>query len=120
MRVFAAAWLTLTTILVGFAHRPIDGFPTAEEMIAAAGLVHATICGVVRADADDASIAHDRLHAPFCAACVVASAPGLAASEAAAVVPPVRRVLARVGVGDDAAPGIAVDRPRARGPPSAA
>ena len=81
MRVFAAAWLTLTTIFVGFAHRPIDGFPTAEEMIAGAGLVHATICGVVRAD-DEASIGHDRLHAPICEACVVAGAPGRASGEA--------------------------------------
>ena len=110
--------LALTTILVGFAHRPLAGFPTAIEIVAAAGIVRAAVCGVAPADAVAGSEAsHASLHAALCDACLVCASPGVAASAAAMPVPPEWRVIGRV-VAVDAAPR-GVDRPRAsaRGPP---
>ncbi|MER2607149.1 MAG: hypothetical protein ABTQ29_15055 [Siculibacillus sp.] len=110
----AAVLLALATMLVGFAHRPMPGFPTAEEIVSGAGLAFGNYCAAPSSsDEAGAKIAVERP----CPACVLQAAPGLGAVAEIVLPSPEDRVIGRTRVADRIARAVATPTARARGPP---
>lgn len=80
VRLVAAVCLTVAAMLVGFAHRPLPGFATAEEIVAGSGSVYGALCAAGGGGgdrSDGAPTPHSTLR--VCEACLIFAAPGLAA-----------------------------------------
>ena len=121
MRFVAAALLALTTVLVGFAHRPI-GVATGD--LAAYALPDGSpleLCSVVDGGArdDGAPSGHGAVDG-HCDACLLTGAPGLGA--VAELVLPVPGPITSVAtvVRAQVAAGVVLRAPASRGPPRAA
>lgn len=99
MRLLAAALLALTTILVGFAHRPLRSAPRGYGSAAAAHVLPGGVLPALCAwDDVGGRPLDDRRRAAtgaICDACLLAGAPGLGAVTMA-LPPPPSTVLARV------------------------
>lgn len=125
MRFVAAALLALTTVLVGFAHRPIVLGGTSSGLAAYVlpdgswpDLCHVDLDVGTR---DDGS--GPPAHGGFdghCDACLLAGAPGLGAVAEIVLPVPVPIVIARTVVTAQVASGVLLRAPVSRGPPRAA
>lgn len=120
MRFAAAVCLTVATILVGYAHRPLPGFAAATAVVDESGLAFGSFCvaGVVSPRADGRGPV-GKMPLRVCDACLLFASPGLGAAAEIVVPTPVGRVLERVVPGDEAVPRQAGVPARARGPPIA-
>lgn len=112
--------LTVATIVVGFAHRPLPGFPEGAALVEAGGVAFGGICVAPVAASDGASGGPTKYRFVVCPACLLFAAPGLGAVADIAPPPPAAVVLARVRIAE-----VSIrSRPRpgasARGPPGAA
>lgn len=121
-RLFAAAFLMLSAMLVGFAHRP----PAASidsPIATVAGLVlpDGTFAGLCHTDFDDDGPIDRPLAAQHCDACRLSEAPGLGAVAEIGVPPPVDHPIDRLAPARPSEPtGVAMPMPRSRGPPALA
>jgi hypothetical protein len=119
MRCVVAVCLTVATIALGFAHRPLPGFADAAAMVEAGGWSFGTVCAV-RVEADDARGGPTAKRVVgVCDACLLFAAPGLAPVAEIAPAPPVAVVLARIGIDTAAAGSRRPAKTTARGPPAA-
>ena len=112
----AAACLALTTMLVGFAHRPLSFAATSVELTAYA-LPDGTLIDLCHLDFDDGVVPPHDSRARVCDACLLTGAPGLGA--VAEIVLPVRvggSVMVAVADAQVAA-GAPMFAPVSRGPP---
>lgn len=119
-RFAAAVCLTVATIVVGFAHRPLPGFPDGAALVEAGGVAFGGICVAPVAGSEDAAGGPAKHRILVCPACLLFAAPGLGAVADVALPPPVSLVLARVWIAE--VPVRSRPRPRAsaRGPPGVA
>lgn len=118
MRFAAAVWLAAATILVGFVHRPLQGFPSAAEMVEGGGVAFGSFCVTRISVVDETGATKFQWTTRICDACLLAAAPGLGAVAEIAPPPPPRRAIDRVA-GGEARPVACVGvRAVARGPPS--
>jgi hypothetical protein len=123
MRFVAAALLALTTVLVGFAHRPI-GLATNVDVTAAYALPDGSpldFCRVAdgRASDDGAPPAHGAFDG-HCDACLLSGAPGLGAVAEIVLPVPGPIALVRGAVAAQVAAGRVLRAPVSRGPPRVA
>ncbi len=121
IRLLAAALLALTTIVVGFAHRPLRlearGYPAD---FSAWMLPDGTLPELCHFD-DLGGRSHDSDGANTpCDACLLAGAPGLGAVADLVLAPPDARVAARLASDTSVLVGAPPTAPRSRGPPSVA
>lgn len=119
-RLFAAAFLMLSAMLVGFAHRPpaasIDS-PTAT--VAGLALPDGSFAGLCHTDFDDDGPIDRPFAAQHCDACRLSEAPGLGAVAEIRVPRPVDHPIDHLAPARPAEPtGIAMPTPRSRGPPT--
>lgn len=118
MRLLAAALLALTTVLVGFAHRPTAIETQGDPADASAWILpDGTLPDLCHVD-DPGGRPHgsDPARAP-CDACRLADAPGLAATVEFALPAPSAIPLARLGRSTAALAGSLLPAPTSRGPP---
>ena len=121
-RFLAALALALTTMLVGFAHRPLAleargyGLDVADYVLPDGSLP--ALCH--RDDVVDHRDDHGARVATVCEACLLTGAPGWGAVAEIVVPAPTGRALARSRIAETRAEGRATPTARARGPPLAA
>lgn len=121
MRVLAAALLALTTVLVGFAHRPseleVRGYGDEAALYEMPDGTLPELC--LHDDAGDHDPADHRQGTTktSCDACRLSGAPGLGAVAQAVPVPPRMHVLAVVSPRTAALTGSLLPAPQSRGPP---
>lgn len=121
MRVLAAALLALTTVLVGFAHRPLEletrGYGADAALYLMPDGTLPDLC--LHDDAGDHDPANHRQGTTksSCEACRLSGAPGLGAVAQALPVPPRMHVLAIVLPRAAALTGSLLPAPQSRGPP---
>lgn len=118
MRLLAAALLALTTVVVGFAHRPLRlearGYPAD---VAAWLLPDGTLPELCHYDDLDGHRHDGTVGTTGCDACRLADAPGLVVVAEAAPTPPAARVVDRLHHGAAALVGSLLPGPQSRGPP---
>lgn len=124
MRLQAAVLLALTTMLVGFAHRPLELDPRGYgDDFAAYVLPDGTLPALCHYDdaGGHAPLDHrgDGAQA-ICDACLLSGAPGLGAVAGVVLAPPAAIGFDRLAVGAAARRGSLLHAPTSRGPPSQA
>lgn len=117
MRFAAAVWLTAATILVGFAHRPVQGFPSATEMVEGGGVAFGSFCVTRIAVVDEGGPTKFRWTTRICDACLLTAAPALGVVAEIAPPPPSSRVVDRVAGREARLVARVGVRAVARGPP---
>lgn len=113
----AAAWLAVATVLVGFAHRPLTGFASGADLVAAGGIASGSVCVTRRTVTIDGGVPTTEIVVRVCDACLLTAAPGLAAVDAGAPAPPIDRPIGRVVVAEETVSSLRPPRASARGPP---
>jgi hypothetical protein len=123
LRFVAAALLALTTVLVGFAHRP-PAFDAVGgdrgDVFAAFAMPDGSLPDVCHLDDEPSDGTGAPTHGGFaghCDACLLSGAPGLGAVAAVVLPVPLPIVVARVTVTDQVAVGVVSTEPVSRGPP---
>ena len=116
IRLVAAACLALTTMLVGFAHRPLT-FAAMPVDLSAYRLPDGTLIDLCHVDFDDGVVPPHDSRARVCDACLLTGAPGLGGP--AEIGLPVRVGVAVVAtvVSAQVAEGEPTRAPVSRGPP---
>ncbi|NLH79636.1 MAG: hypothetical protein GX458_02165 [Phyllobacteriaceae bacterium] len=110
--------LTVASLLVGFAHRPLPGFSTGEDLVAAGGISFGSVCVARVVVEDHGGKPTTRVAITVCDACLLAAAPGLGAVAEIVPPPPIDLPLGRLVFGDERGRGRDAPTATARGPPA--
>ena len=120
MRIAAAACLAVAMAVLGFAHRPLPGFPRVLDMVEVAGIARGDVCtapsDLARA-ADDRASARDHAGRHLCDACLLFAGPGLL-PVASVLLDPGGERPTPVPTGEAAPSRPRIAGPSARGPPA--
>lgn len=117
MRWVAASLLAVATVVAGFTPRPLPGFPTGDDLVAASVVVSGSVCVTRRTVAGDDGVPTTEIVVRVCDACLLIAAPGLPAIAADDLAGPIDRPIGRVVVAEETASSSRPPSARARGPP---